>query len=116
MSKHQPAVARAEFDPRHFGVSIHVRREGGNALLSFDELTVVAIDHDSHAQTEATPLRLEEEDARAIYEALADYFGGSGHDTRALRKDYDAERARVDRLIEYATTPPIIINGGEIQR
>ena len=34
-----------------------------------------------------------------IYEALADYFGHSGHDTRALRKDYDAERARVDKLI-----------------
>lgn len=44
-------------------------------------------------------LQLTEEEARAIYEALADYYGHAGHDTRALRKDYDAERARVDRLI-----------------
>lgn len=48
-------------------------------------------------------LRLDEDDARAIYEALAEYFGHAGHDIRTLRKDYEAERARVDRLITYAT-------------
>ena len=42
------------------------------------------------------------DNARAIYEALADYFGHAGHDIRALRKDYDAERARVDKLIHHA--------------
>lgn len=47
-------------------------------------------------------LRLPADVARALYEALADHFGHSGHDTRALRKDYEAERARVDKLIDAA--------------
>lgn len=37
--------------------------------------------------------------ARALYEGLADHFGHSGNDTRALRRDYDAERARVDKML-----------------
>lgn len=53
--------------------------------------------------TDSAWLHLAEDDARAMYEALAAYFGGTGHDTVALRRDYDAERKRVDRLIEYAT-------------
>ena len=36
--------------------------------------------------------------ALPLLDALARHFGGTG-DTRQLRKDYDAERARVDRLI-----------------
>lgn len=44
-------------------------------------------------------LRLPDGAARALYEALGDHFGHTGHDMRALRKDYDAERGRVDRLI-----------------
>ena len=45
-------------------------------------------------------LQMDEDEARALYEALADYFGGAGHDTRALRRDYDDERKRVDQLTE----------------
>jgi hypothetical protein len=52
-------------------------------------------------------LRIDEDAARAMYEALAGYFGGAGHDTRALRKDYDAERARVDLMIGHLTTKPV---------
>jgi hypothetical protein len=48
-------------------------------------------------------LRLPEREARALYEALAEHFGHTGNDVRALRRDYEAERARVDRLIDYAT-------------
>lgn len=54
---------------------------------------------------EADRLHIRVEDARAIYEALADFFGHSGHDTRALRKDYDAERGRVDKLLAHLTRP-----------
>jgi hypothetical protein len=46
-------------------------------------------------------LLLREDIARAVYEALAEHFGHNGHDTRALRKDYDAERGRVDKLIGH---------------
>jgi hypothetical protein len=35
---------------------------------------------------------------RALLEALARHFGGTG-DVRQLRKDHDAERARVDKLL-----------------
>jgi hypothetical protein len=48
-------------------------------------------------------LRLDGDAARALYEALADHFGHSGHDARALRKDYDAERGRVDQFIKHLT-------------
>lgn len=44
-------------------------------------------------------LRLQEPLARALYEALAEHFGGSALNSTTLRKDYDDERARVDKMI-----------------
>ena len=97
--------AHAEFDPQMLGVRIHVRRENGGPAQGLHWAPVVV-----SQITEATAdrlldddvwLRLPEDDARAIYEALADHFGHSGNDTRALRRDYDAERGRVDRLIAH---------------
>lgn len=38
-----------------------------------------------------------------LLDALARHFGGTG-DSRQLRKDYDAERGRVDKLIATLTT------------
>jgi hypothetical protein len=46
--------------------------------------------------SEAT-LTLEDAEARALLDALTRYYHGA-EDTRALRRDYDAERARVDKL------------------
>jgi hypothetical protein len=46
-------------------------------------------------------LQLSTDVARAVYEALADHFGHSGHDTRALRRDYEAERGRVDKMLAH---------------
>lgn len=45
-------------------------------------------------------LYLDEEVARAIYEALADHFGHTINDVRTLRRDYLDERARVDKFID----------------
>jgi len=58
----------------------------------------------------------DEEVLRALYEALADHFGGSGHDTRALRKDYEHEKGRVDRLIDGLLDQPqaVMVNGEHI--
>jgi hypothetical protein len=42
-------------------------------------------------------LTLEDAEARALLDALTRYYHGA-EDTRALRKDYDGERARVDKL------------------
>lgn len=48
-------------------------------------------------------LNLPDDAARALYEALAEHFGHAGHDARALRADYNAERARVDKFIAHLT-------------
>lgn len=47
-------------------------------------------------------LRLDDSQARALCDALNHHYGGT-EDTRALRKDYDAERKRVDDLIGTVT-------------
>lgn len=44
------------------------------------------------------PLHLSDDDARALLAALIRHYDG-GEDTRSLRRDYDAERKRVDLLI-----------------
>ena len=45
-------------------------------------------------------LELSEAAARALYADLAERFGGTAGDTRLLRADYVAERARVDKLTD----------------
>lgn len=45
-------------------------------------------------------IRLGNEEARALLDALTRYFHGAD-DTRALRRDYDSERERVDTLIAH---------------
>lgn len=45
------------------------------------------------------PLILRDDMARALLAALLRHYNGAD-DARMLRKDYDAERARVDRLTE----------------
>lgn len=87
------------------GVAVAVIREraGSRELLTWVSGEVRVLDREGSAADPAEMwdswLRLPEDDARALYEALAEHFGHAGHDIRALRKDYDAERARVDRLI-----------------
>lgn len=88
----------------------------GNILARTVDLTVVANGHVlewPYPEFAADPVEpgqvippslvLREDVARAVYEALADYFGHAGHDARALRKDYEAERRRVDKVLDYLT-------------
>lgn len=49
--------------------------------------------------TVAPTFLIDREAARALLDALAAHFEGSA-DTRVLRRDYDAERGRVDKLID----------------
>ena len=44
-------------------------------------------------------LRLSSDAAHAVLEGLTRHYHGA-EDTRALRKDYDAERARVDNFLD----------------
>ena len=52
------------------------------------------------AGTMPPALVIPQDAARALLDALAQHFGGTG-DTRQLRKDYDAERTRVDKMINH---------------
>lgn len=55
-------------------------------------------------------VRLPEHALPALLGSLAAHLGAVEHPA-ALRKDYDAERARVDRLIDLAARPPLIVGG-----
>jgi len=50
-------------------------------------------------------LFLDQDSARALYEALAEHYGHGANDVRSLRRDYDQERARVDKLINHLIAP-----------
>ena len=97
--------AHVEFDHMGFGVRIALMRDYGTTreLIQWGEQTVTTyVPSEGPAaepDADASWLRIREDDARALYDALADHFGHAGHDTRALRKDYDAERARVDKML-----------------
>lgn len=100
--------AHVESDPIRQGVRVAIVRERGNGplreVLQWDlAQTIRADDPTVAAVNEADWLRLDQDDARALYEALGDHFGHAGHDIRALRKDYDAERGRVDKLLAHLT-------------
>jgi hypothetical protein len=45
-------------------------------------------------------LRIPTDAARALYDALAQHFGGTSN-SKQLRAVYDAERARVDKFINH---------------
>lgn len=94
--------AHVEYDP--FGDTVKIAVVRPHHILIWEPVSVRERNVDSNTvPTDDAWLRIGEDDARAMYEALAHYFGGAGHDTRALRKDYDAERARVDTFIAHLT-------------
>lgn len=68
------------------------------------ELAFETVDRMAPSYTEPT-LRLPEDMGRALLDALAAHFGGTG-EVQTLRKDYLAERARVDKMIDHLTSRP----------
>jgi hypothetical protein len=79
------------------GVTVVVSPQEGRLLLwgqtAITEAGMVATPDEAK-------LNMDEPVARALYEALARYFGGAP-DMATVRRDYDAERARVDKFIEH---------------
>lgn len=67
------------------------------------ELLTERIDRDTTTTTQAPSLRMDDDMARALLDALAAHYGGTS-DVQTLRKDYLAERARVDKLIDRLVT------------
>ena len=59
--------------------------------------------------SDPTPtVTMREEHARALLQALIRHFDG-GEDTRSLRRDYDAERKRVDLLIDKLVNVQVVV-------
>jgi hypothetical protein len=88
-----------------FGVAVLIAdRPGENAAgmpyraLHFGEGGSREWEHVTDVYAGRAPtLVLEDDEARALLDALTRYYHGA-EDTRALRRDYDDERKRVDRL------------------
>lgn len=96
--------AKAHIEWQPFGLGIAILSEGTLALWPSQGSVRTRLPEGGASpeipEGYTDRLRLREDEARALYEALADYFGHAGHDTRSLRKDYDAERKRVDKFID----------------
>lgn len=91
--------AHVERDPLADAVRVYlgVRTESG---LSAGQPTSLIMEPVPEGVALEPMLRLPDQMARALYDALAAHFGGTS-DVRALRQDLDVERARTDRLIEH---------------
>ncbi|PZG12952.1 hypothetical protein C1I95_24735 [Micromonospora craterilacus] len=79
------------------GVAVQIGRQtsGGTLMLRFTEDTA----HLAEGRAWPEPsLRMDEDVARALYDALAEHFGHAAGG-RQQRADFEHERGRVDRLI-----------------
>lgn len=102
-SEHQPAKAKAEFNIANGGVRIIVSPEPG-VLLLWEPATYQRQAEPATVEPQEAWLGLREDVARAMYEALAEYFGHNIVNARQLRIDYEHERKRVDRFIDATIT------------
>jgi hypothetical protein len=94
--------ARAEFNFARDEVEIQVANHGGDGVMiyEFPRYDLRYNQRRSEGERiEPKPLSLPVDAARAVYDALAQYFGNNVDNPTALRQDYLAERARVDKLI-----------------
>lgn len=80
------------FHSRHI-LHLHADDTGRFTGRSWDEFEPGSV------EPIAPTLTLGHEEARLVADALTNFFQGV-NDERALRADYDAERKRVDRLID----------------
>lgn len=105
------ARAKAVYNPAYDTVGISVSPYPGSVFTwPSPELVIVA---NGEAPSSDAEIKVTEDVARALYEALGRYFGGDIVDASRLRKDYDAERGRVDKFIEALTKRAL--TGGGVQ-
>lgn len=95
-----------------FGVAVRIAQRYGEDCAPVQVLHLTRADDgtvsaDWAGWTEHRPgemvaptLVLSDEIARPLLDALSRYYNGA-EDTRALRRDYDAERKRTDTLIDH---------------
>jgi hypothetical protein len=97
------ARAHVEYDLSLRGVRIHLaetQHDGTGYAARFADIEMERYDAPGAVVDDPAPLRLPEDHARALYEALARFFGGAP-DMAVLRADFQHERTRVDRLIGF---------------
>lgn len=105
--------AHIQDDWMRFGVSVVWAREVGEGrreVTNGSTSWIVEPNGAVDVEMGIEPLHLREDMLRALHQALLRHFNGAD-DARMLRKDYEAERARVDKLIDLATRPPIALPG-----
>lgn len=104
--------ARVEYDPRYLDDRV-IASDGDGKRLGVNDRGVLTWVGGDQPEQDYPFLRFHDDDvARALYEALANYFGGTGHDTRALRKDYEHEKARLDKVIDHLLARPVVVADG----
>lgn len=101
---HGPARAYVQTDWGRDGVAVWLslkRWWDGAARLSIVqpvELVLSDVDQPEAVDINQGPtLRLTDDMARALLDALVQHYGGHSN-VQTLRRDYDAERARVDKM------------------
>jgi hypothetical protein len=96
------ARARVEDDLTMDGVAVYlVDGQPGHRLVAEPvDLTFRSIGADQGPHVQAPTFRLTDGIARALLDALTAHYGGAP-ELQTLRKDYDAERARVDRMLDH---------------
>ncbi len=108
-----PMMWRAAVEPDFAfqGVRVHLGQASGGPYESgvvhavADPVDVIMTEVPEHTALTKPFLRLPEDAARALYDALVAYLGGTS-DVRQMRADLDAERRRVDRFIGFLTDRP----------
>ena len=84
------------------GISVvWVSEDNGNRLVTNGDMVQVLAENTTTTD-EFQPLRLRDDLGRSLANALIAFYEG-GEDTRSLRRDYDAERKRVDQFIAHLT-------------
>lgn len=78
-------------------------REDSADVMQWGFVTVTSVEDNGAEPGEDFWLHLPQDAGRALYEALARHYGGISVDAASLRKDYDAERKRVDTFIAHLT-------------
>lgn len=108
MAYHQ----RIEYDTAYLVDRFIISDGNGKRVGVNDRGYLVWVGADQPQEDYPWPRCADEEILRALYEALAQHFGGTGHDTRALRSDYEHEKRRVDRMIDHLLARPTVIAQG----
>lgn len=90
--------AHVSHDHARFGIALTLINRRGERISLGQPTDITFQDTDPGIYMPEPTMRIPDSLGRALLDALTAHYGGAT-DTRTLRKDYEAERARVDRLI-----------------